>query len=80
LPGDGGCEAPPDPVLMTAAERAWAAVQVREAERLVVLRGRHVVVDADMERAKELARIESARGMLPPHMSVLRFFLLPTGV
>jgi hypothetical protein len=65
---------------MTAAERAWAAVQVGEAERLVILRGRHRVVDADMERAMGLSRIESARGMLPPDMSVLRFFLIPTGV
>jgi hypothetical protein len=55
-------------------------VQVKEAERRVILAGRPAVVEADMERAKELANIEAARGMLPPHMSVLRFFLLPTGI
>jgi hypothetical protein len=65
---------------MAAADRAWAAVQVKEAERRVILAGRPAVVEADMERAKELANIEAARGMLPPHMSVLRFFLLPTGI
>jgi hypothetical protein len=76
----GGCEAAPDPALMAAADLAWAAVQVKETERRVILAGRPAVVDDDMERARELANIEAARGMLPPHMSVLRFFPLPPGV
>ncbi len=65
---------------MAAADLTWAAVQVKEAERRVILAGRPAVVDDDMERARELGNLETARDMLPPYMSVLRFFLLPTGV
>ena len=75
-----GCEAEPDPDLVAAAGFAWAKVQSEQAERDADRARRPAVVEADMEHATSLARIESARGMLPPGMSVSRFFLSPTVV
>jgi hypothetical protein len=72
-----GCEAEPDPDLVAAAGFAWAKVQSEQAERDAERARRPVVVEADMEHATSLARIESARGMLPPGMSVSRFYLSP---